>query len=402
MSSTPSPSTHAQPADQRVRTFVWPLSLSAWNAVDDSWAPPSQQSKEYEKEQRATAAGPRRKFVWPLSLRVLKTVDNCWVIHKNPLESSSHLDPTPQGLSYGDYVLNPQSAKETNTTNAKFVSEVNKVIQNTPIEGFFKNNSKFIEELARKAAALADDPSTPICGQKLLSKTVQVTMHQQVLYCDDSTPMRHENRWDSQNELIKAIARVTTRILPEGEGVHMRYIGQEIPNPHSLKFEELVELVDMTQPLTLESQSPIATERIIGRNLKSKVLEPLVYSKLPDNLLRPLLISVIVDWMPERQRTQQSTLVNVIAECGDKLEAAGFPRESVKFMIGQVGSDTNIMAVRLIRDISTIPKIENVVSVASENLDVAFSKMKSEAEMDEWVINTLYEAIMKSESKKNR
>lgn len=129
--------------------------------------------------------------------------------------------------------------------------------------------------------------------------------------------MKREGRWDSQNQLINRIARVTTRILPEGEGVYLRYINQEIPNSDSLKFEELL---DVVKPLTWQGDTPI------GTNLKSKVLEPLVYSKLPNDLKRPLLVSIITDGMPDKE--PRNTLVNVIAECGNKLEAANLPRES--------------------------------------------------------------------------
>lgn len=68
-------------------------------------------------------------------------------------------------------------------TKAEFVTNVRKAIQGTPAERFFKNNPKFIEELAEKAASLADDLNTPICNKDLLPKTAQGTMHQQVLYC---------------------------------------------------------------------------------------------------------------------------------------------------------------------------------------------------------------------------
>lgn len=67
--------------------------------------------------------------------------------------------------------------------NAEFVANVKKAFQTTPAGRFFENNPRFIEELADKAAALANDPDTPICRENLLPKTAQVTMHQQVLYC---------------------------------------------------------------------------------------------------------------------------------------------------------------------------------------------------------------------------
>ncbi|KAI3316582.1 hypothetical protein HD806DRAFT_527759 [Xylariaceae sp. AK1471] len=278
------------------------------------------------------------------------------------------VNKTAKGVVQKLFGLNPEFVEETDQevnpdgqpkTNAEFVANVRKAFQNTPAERFFKNNPKFIEELAGKAAALADDPDTPICGKDLLPKTAQVTMHQQVLYCDDSTSMKREGRWDSQNKLINRIARVTTRILPEGEGVYMRYINQQIPNSDSLKFEDLVEVI---KPLKFEGDTPI------GTNLKSKVLEPLVYSKLPNNLKRPLLVSVITDGMPEPE--PKSTFVDAIVECGDKLEAAGLPRESVKFMIGQVGSAA--VATKFLQDIGNEPRVADVVFVASGRLAVHY------------------------------
>ncbi|KAJ5108739.1 hypothetical protein N7456_005414 [Penicillium angulare] len=305
------------------------------------------------------------------------------------------VNKTAKGVVQKLFGLNPEFVEETDQevnpdgkpSNAEFVENVKKAFENTPAERFFKNNPKFIEELAAKAAALADDPNTPICGKDLLPKTAQVTMHQQVLYCDDSGSMKREGRWDSQNKLINRIARVTTRILPEGEGVYMRYINQEIPNSNSLSFEDLGEVI---KPLTWGGDTPI------GTNLKSKVLEPLVYSKLPNDLKRPILVSVITDGMPEPEK--KSTFVDAIAECGDKLEAAGLPRESVKFVIGQVGTASR--ATQFLQDISKEEKISDVIFVASEKLDVTASKLESDWKMDEWLIETLYSPIMKSESKK--
>lgn len=128
----------------------------------------------------------------------------------------------------------------------------------------------------------------------------------------------------------------------------MRYINQHIPNAESLKFEELREVI---KPLTWIGDTPN------GTNLKSKILEPLVYRNLPNNLKRPLLVSIITDGMPSQQ--PRSTLPNAVIECGDKLEEACLPRESksqrrtlanqrllfnsclpsgIKFMVSQVGT----------------------------------------------------------------
>jgi hypothetical protein len=308
------------------------------------------------------------------------------------------VNKTAKGIVQKVFGLNPEFVQETHEevnpneepeTNAQFVANVEKAFKNTPAERFFKNNPAFIKELAAKAAALADDPSTPIAREDLLPKTAQVTMHQQVLYCDDSGSMRRAGRWDSQNMLINRIARVTTRILPEGEGVYMRYINQQVPNSDSLKFEELL---DTIKPLTCGGDTPI------GTNLRSKILEPLVYSKLPNDLKRPLLISIITDGMPEPE--PRETLVNAIIECGNKLDAAKLPRESVKFMIGQVGEAK--AATEFLQEIGRDSRIEGVVFVAAEKLDAATSRLENDWKMDEWLIETLYAPIMKSESKKDK
>lgn len=291
----------------------------------------------------------------------------------------------PEFVPEIDQEVNPDGEPES---NAVFVRNIKEAFQNTPAARFFKNKPEFIEELAAKAAALADDPSTPIARKGFLPRTAQVTMHQQVLYCDDSSSMKLGTRWDSQNMLINRIARITTRILPEGEGVYMRYINQQVVNADSLKFEELLEVI---KPLNPEGNTPI------GTNLRSKILEPLVYSKLPSNLERPLLISIITDGAPGLE--PRNTLANAIAECGDKLEEAELPRESVKFLIGQVGvSDA---ATQFLEEISRDSRIADVVFVASEKLDVASSKLESDWAMDEWLVETLYAPILKAGSKKD-
>ncbi|KAJ5731757.1 uncharacterized protein N7483_006265 [Penicillium malachiteum] len=44
----------------------------------------------------------------------------------------------------------------------------------------------------------------------------------------------------------------------------------------------------------------------------------------------------MTDGVPEPE--PRSTLADTIAECGDRLESVGLPRESDKFIIGQIGS----------------------------------------------------------------
>jgi hypothetical protein len=147
---------------------------------------------------------------------------------------------------------------------------------------------------------------------------------------DDSTSMKREGRWDNQKKLISRIANITTRILPEGEGVALRFINREVQNSTNLTLEEIGKIMD-----PMPWQPGGNTE--IGTYLRSRILEPLVYNKIATkNLDRPLLISVMTDGMPEPE--DKSTLVNTILECGTKLQGAGYPRNSTCLMTNPLSS----------------------------------------------------------------
>ncbi|POG62503.1 uncharacterized protein OCT59_014427 [Rhizophagus irregularis] len=275
----------------------------------------------------------------------------------------------------------------------EFVDNVDKFVKEHPLlERFFKGKKNYIKELAQKAADLKNDPSTPLGSKDLLPKTIKVTLRQQVIYCDDSSSMKRDGRWDSQKRLVDRIAKITTRILPEGQGVALRFINQDVDNNSNLT---LAEIRNILEPM---SYMPGGNTEI-GTYLRSKILEPLVYSKLESKSLeRPLLISVITDGMPEGEKS--SEFVDAILECGNKLEGAKYPRESVKFMVGQIG--TGKAAAKFLETIRNDTKIAESVYCTSDQLDAKFEEFhKNEGDLDRWLVETLYWPIKDSEDKED-
>lgn len=132
--------------------------------------------------------------------------------------------------------------------------------------------------------------------------------------------MKRDGRWDSQRKLVERITRITTRILPGGEGVALRFINQEVSAASNLTLTEVGEVL---APLSWKSGGNTQ----IGTNLRAKILEPLVYSKLETKSLeRPLLVTIITDGIPSDEKN--SEFVDAILECGTRLKSAGYPRES--------------------------------------------------------------------------
>ncbi|RFU79619.1 transcription factor [Trichoderma arundinaceum] len=248
-------------------------------------------------------------------------------------------------------------------TKEEFVENVGQYLENRQLlERFFKGKKDFIQKLTQKIASLEQDPTTDFGNKDLLQKRVKVSLYQQVIYCDDSTSMKREGRWESQKELIQRITQVTTLILPDGEGVALRFINRDVNNSTNLTLEGIR---DLLQPMTWQPGG----DTPIGTNLRSKILQPIVYSKIEDKTLeRPLLIIIITDGMPEPE--DSSVLVNAILECERKLQENNYPPENF---------------LRNNQDIA------RTTFVTSEKLDEKFAEYKSnEKSVDQWLIETLF------------
>lgn len=139
-------------------------------------------------------------------------------------------------------------------------------------------------------------------------------------HIDDSSSMKREGRWAAQRNLVEHIARIATMMTPEDEGVSLRFINQDVDRSSNLSFQDIQDILKST------SWHPSGDTQI-GTHLRSKILEPMVYRKLgvTKTPIRPLLISVITDGAPSQEN--ETEFEDAILECGDTLEATGYPRD---------------------------------------------------------------------------
>ncbi|KAF5568295.1 transcription factor [Fusarium phyllophilum] len=280
----------------------------------------------------------------------------------------------------------------------QFQRNVDKYVNENPVlKNFFKDRPDFIQEVAKKAANLEKEDE-PLGDKDTLPKTIKVSLHQQVIYCGKfpqtqaiELSMKREGRWANQKALIGRIAKITTKILPDGEGVALRFINQDIDNSSNLSFDQISSII---QPMSWQPNG----DTDIGTNLKRKILEPLVYAKIANKTFdRPLLVSISTDGMPEPENKQE--LADAIVECGNRLEAANLPRGSVKFMIGQVGTASS--AEQFLDSLRENQSIKNVTFVTSEKLDEKFSEFnENEGKLDRWLIETLFAPIADADTGK--
>ena len=139
---------------------------------------------------------------------------------------------------------------------------------------------------------------------------------------DDSTSMKDPNekgtRAHNQAHLVKKMAQLCTRIVPDNQGVDLFYIHDDgVLNKRESEIEEYMKKV----------RSKRGTP--IGTKLQDKILDPFVYSVLQGSnkqFQRPLFITIITDGLPEGEADDdQKALEKAVLKCIGKLKENGYP-----------------------------------------------------------------------------
>ncbi|KAK4458192.1 hypothetical protein QBC42DRAFT_186588 [Cladorrhinum samala] len=291
-------------------------------------------------------------------------------------------------------------------TAQQFIKNVDDYVKRNPVFATFfgKDNEDFIQELARKLVDLAKDSTSALGQPGVLPNTTQLTLYQQVIYYDDNSSTQKTKWWKHQEKLALGIAQITTRLLPDGEGVALRATNQgpSTDNYYILNLEALGEAMDSMRwksygSLDMGTNMKSYGSLDMGTNMKSGILQPLVYDKLAAGTLkRPLLVSIVTDGDcgPEGK---DDSLANAILECGNRLVEAKYPRDSkyllitnqtgVKFVIGQVGSGRR--ATQFLESLRSNDKIAEVAYIVSEKVDEKFAEFNDNYwSLDRWVSKT--------------
>ncbi|KAH7083760.1 hypothetical protein FB567DRAFT_630257 [Paraphoma chrysanthemicola] len=272
----------------------------------------------------------------------------------------------------------------------EFVELVDTYVQEKPmLNHYFKNNKRFMQDIAAKAVELAKNANSDLGREEVLPKTIEVTLHQQVIYCDDSGSMinsngRAEDRWPGQRSLALRISRITTLLLPDGEGVALRFINHAINNPPNLRLEGIGEILNSFSP---------QGDTYIGKGLRERILQPMVYEPLEKGeLKRPLLVTILTDGAPS---ANDEELAAVMIHCGEMLAYHRHPRDAVKFLIGQIGSSSGAQSFlsRLDAARQQNPALARVLHIFAGRLDEQFKSMRDGRKLDRWLIETLAEPL---------
>lgn len=266
---------------------------------------------------------------------------------------------------------------------------LNDEVQQMNFVKFFSPNDPFITNLAENANELRNDPTTNLGKFENIKRLTRLSLYRPVIYCDDSTSMTQEYRYEYQIQLVTRIARLMTKVVPDDMAdVDLRFINNDSQ-------------VSMTAGEIQGVMRGIKTSRgtEIGANLRKKILKPLVYdiidevktSTNPIPFERPLLVFILTDGHPAPEG--QNVLRDEIITCKQKLEAKGYDPTSVIFCINQIG--TSRSAKQFIDSLRNEKGIEEVIYCTVGRLDDKYEELKEdEGALELWLLDLLTKSIM--------
>ncbi|KAI0179868.1 hypothetical protein GGR52DRAFT_216129 [Hypoxylon sp. FL1284] len=282
-------------------------------------------------------------------------------------------------------------------TQEDFKKSIDDFVDKSDLGKFFKDEGSkaLLEKITSKALDLQNDDSTDLGKPENTENLVKFALYQPVIYCDDSGSMNKthntqgEDRVADQRELVRRVASICTKIVPDDLGVHLRLINNELPDANNLRMPDI-------ENIMLQVRASGYTE--IGTNLRERILKPLLYAQYNDevrNLQRPLLVSIITDGVPYGRVEKRYTLRDEIVKCQDYLRENGLPLRAVVFQISQIGSDPD--SKEFLQELKE-ENLENVY-ITAQQLDSKFRELReNERDLESWLFRILLEPILDTRS----
>ncbi|KAI9741650.1 MAG: hypothetical protein M1834_000034 [Cirrosporium novae-zelandiae] len=217
-------------------------------------------------------------------------------------------------------------------TAEDFRKNINKYVEDTGLERFFPPDNPFLQTMAEKLTAFKDDERESLNKPENFKDLIKLSLYQPVfgsMQCAVDEGIDIE-RGTAQSQLVERITRICGLLVPDGEGIELRFINQEGENWSKLGVDEVREIM---ATVGFSGATPL------GESLKNKILRPLVDDFLDNNkpLARPILICIITDGCPNME--PENNFQQTIRDCVVKLREKNYPDGAVKFMISQIGDD---------------------------------------------------------------
>ncbi|KAI0409924.1 hypothetical protein F4802DRAFT_542637 [Xylaria palmicola] len=313
---------------------------------------------------------------------------------------------------FGVATLGPLPGEDISepTTAEEFKNNLNNMISRGGLEKLFPPGDPYVQQVADKAAELTNDPKNLLNSPAQIDALAKLALYQPVLYCDDSGSMWNEDngpgtkkgdRWQSQVDLVKMMANLTTRAVPNNRGCHLRFINRDQPDSNNLDATAIEKIFNNFGRGT--GWTPI------GTMLKTHVLDQLVNKDVEAGTLkRPFLVMCITDGFPTQERAMEGTAPGPvdanqnqdpdrfrkeIRNCHKLLEAKDYKPEVVRFSLSRIGNITDWEdrreAEKWWDGLKSDDQIQDVLYMTEDILDEKYHAKPNQKELEIWLLTTL-------------
>lgn len=211
-----------------------------------------------------------------------------------------------------------------------------------------------------------------------------------VVFIDDSGSMNFDEQWNLSSEKTDDLKLILSRVVDitslfDDDGLSIRFFN------NNLEFDGIK---SEQEALNALSQVNYTGGTPIGRNLVSKILQPMVYDKARDNQFqKPLMIYIITDGVPDNK----TELKENIKRCKDWLSQTMYGKSAVSIMFAQVGNSQSA-ANYLKTELDNDPDIGNDVDTTG-NFELEYTKYKAkgvELTPDLWLLQMTLGSLVRA------
>jgi len=203
------------------------------------------------------------------------------------------------------------------------------------------------------------------------------------VYCDNSTSMRVEKRYEILKNVVGRIARIARACNQDGISIRVMNCNND-ENFNGIMTEH--EAQTNLDSVGLSGGTPLGTV------LLNKVIRPMILEKAKaGELKRPVLVFVVTDGEPTED---EDMMKNVILACKNELrkmptvQGRQYGKNAVTFQISAVG--TSASAKAFLEKLKNDEDVGSIVFCTTEKtLDDADREAGSNGELNTWLVQLL-------------
>ncbi|KAL7958943.1 hypothetical protein V8C34DRAFT_136208 [Trichoderma compactum] len=289
------------------------------------------------------------------------------------------LPPVPDDGTDNDASVPLVSEISENTTAEEFQASMMQFINETGLDYFFEEGDPLLKTIASKAVELQGKEDNLLNKDKDIQDITKLALYQPVFYCDDSGSMKQGTRQSDQIDLVRRVARISTLLVPDGFGAGLLFINDKLDMDPKLTAEQVEEIMKATK---------LGGKTRIGTQLEQKILKPLIYDVIKNEkrIERPILISCITDGCASGET--RNKFKEVIVKCIEFLLENGYPPQTVRFQISQIGNDSS--AADFLQQLKDDDELTEWLYCTTQRLDEGCREFNdNEEDLERWLLQTL-------------